>query len=62
MNWLPLTPNKTASANGVVPINFDIPTSCEVLIGKLFALAQAHRDLAGEHDAPVIRKSALTRR
>lgn len=56
MNWLPLTPNKTASANGVVPINFDIPTSCEVLIGKLFALAQAHRDLAGEHDAPVIRK------
>ena len=56
MNWLPLTPNKTSSANNVVPISFDIPTSCEVLIGKLFALAQAHRNIMREPAAPIIRK------
>lgn len=56
MKWLPLTPNKTDSTSNVTPINFDIPTSCEVLIGKLFALAQAHRNLIGEPDAPIIRK------
>ena len=56
MNWLPLTPNKTSSTSNVVPINFDIPTSCEVLIGKLFALAQAHRNITGAPDAPIVRK------
>lgn len=56
MSWLPLTPNKTASASNVTPISFDIPTSCETLIGKLFALAQAHRNLIGTPDAPIVRK------
>ena len=56
MNWLPITPNKTKDARNVVPVVFDIPTSCEVLIGKLFALAQAHRDIIGTPDAPIIRK------
>ena len=56
MNWLPLTPNKTASSSDVIPISFDIPTSCETLIGKLFALAQAHRNQAGTPDAPIVRK------
>ena len=56
MSWLPLTPSKTSSTSNVVPINFDIPTSCEVLIGKLFALAQAHRNIIEEPDAPIIRK------
>lgn len=56
MNWLPLTPNKTASSSDVIPISFDIPTSCETLIGKLFALAQAHRKQAGTPDAPIVRK------
>ena len=56
MSWLPLTPSKTSSTSNVVPINFDIPTSCEVLIGKLFALAQAHRNIIVEPDAPIIRK------
>ncbi len=56
MSWLPLTPNKTASASNVTPISFDIPTSCETLIGRLFALAQAHRELAGTPDAPIVRK------
>ena len=56
MTWLPLTPNKTESTANVVPISFDIPTSCEVLIGKLFALAQAHRDIIGQPDTPIVRK------
>ena len=56
MDWLPLTPNKTAKAGNVVPISFDIPTSCEVMMGKLFALAQAHRDISGESTSPIIRK------
>lgn len=56
MNWLPITPNKTKDSSNIVPVVFDIPTSCEVLIGKLFALAQAHRDIIGTPDAPIIRK------
>jgi len=56
MNWLPLKPNKTSSSNNVVPIVFDIPTSCEVMFGKLFALAQAHRNIIGQPNAPIIRK------
>ncbi|MCR5746107.1 MAG: hypothetical protein K6G03_00180 [Lachnospiraceae bacterium] len=56
MNWLSLTPNKTAETSGVVPISFDIPVSCEVFFGKLFALAEAHRMLIGEEDTPIIRK------
>ena len=56
MSWLPLTPNKTESSGNIVPIAFDIPTSCEVLIGKLFALAQAHRNIIGKPEEPIIRK------
>lgn len=56
MSWLPLTPNKTESSGNIVPITFDIPTSCEVLIGKLFALAQAHRNIIGKPEEPIIRK------
>ena len=56
MSWLPLTPNKTKDTSNVVPIVFDIPVSCEVMIGKLFALAQAHRDIIGKPKEPIIRK------
>ncbi|MCQ2499800.1 MAG: hypothetical protein MJ117_00465 [Lachnospiraceae bacterium] len=56
MSWLPLTPNKTEGTGGVTPILFDIPVNCESMMGKLFALAQAHRDIAGTPDAPVVRK------
>lgn len=56
MSWLPLTPNKTAGTSNVPPIVFEIPTSCEIMMGKLFALAEAHRIIKGEPDAPIIRK------
>ena len=56
MDWLPLEPNKTKNTGNVVPISFDIPTSCEALMGRLFALAQAHRDITGHSSDPLIRK------
>lgn len=56
MAWLPLTPNKTKESDNVVPITFDIPVSCEVMLGKLFALAQAHRNIIGKSEEPIIRK------
>lgn len=56
MNYLQITPNKTDNVNFVVPITFDIPMSCQFMIGKLFALAQAHRDILGEPEAPIVKK------
>lgn len=42
---LPLTPNKTKAHSGISSVKFCIPDSCEVHFGKLFALAEAHRQL-----------------
>lgn len=56
MCLLPFTPNKTQSANGVGSVKFNIPTSCEVHFGKLFALAEAHRQINELADTPIIRK------
>ena len=56
MQWLPLRSHKTEGSDNVVPIVFELPTSCETMIGKLFALAQAHREIAGTPDEPIIRK------
>lgn len=53
---LPLTPNKTAGTSGVSAVKFVVPESCEVHIGTLFALCEAHRQLAGiPDDTPLIR-------
>lgn len=56
MKVLPLTPNKTRRIPGVDWIKFEIPSSCEVMMGRLFALAEAHRQLNGTPDMPIIRK------
>ena len=56
MSYLNITPNKTADTSFVTPISFDIPMSCQQMIGTLFTLAQAHREIAGTPDAPIIRK------
>lgn len=53
---LPLTPNKTKAHSGISSVKFCIPDSCEVHFGKLFALAEAHRQLKGREDMPIIRK------
>lgn len=53
---MPLTPNKTSDTNDVESIKLSIPSSCESHFGKLFALAEAHRQLAGDFESPIIRK------
>ena len=54
---LPLTPNKSSSHNNISSIKFTVPESCEVHFGKLFALCEAHRLLAGvTSEEPLIRK------
>ena len=54
---LPLTPNKTKDTSHVPDIKFEIPYSCEVHIGKLFALAEAHQQVSGKK-GPMIRRIA----
>lgn len=56
MAVLPLKPNKTDDNNDVDYVTFHVPHSCEVLFGRLFALAEAHRQINGLKNAPIIRK------
>ena len=56
MSVLPFTPNKTSGTSGIGSVQIVFPDSCEVHYGKLFALAEAHRQLAGQQDTPIIRK------
>lgn len=52
----PLKPNKTKRYSSVPYIKFDVPKSCEAHIGILFAIAEAHRIIAGVPDSePLIR-------
>ena len=54
---LPLTPNKTSSHSNISSIKFEVPESCEVHIGTLFALCEAHRCIAQiPNDEPLIRR------
>lgn len=56
LNYLPFTPNKTKKHSGISDIKFHVPESAEAHIGTLFAIAEAHRLLAGvPDDAPLIR-------
>lgn len=53
---LPLYPNKTSNQEKKSdPIKFEVPSSCQVHLGKLFAIAEAHIQLSGEK-TPIIRK------
>lgn len=56
LSVLPFTPSKTAVTSGVSSVHVSIPHSCEVHFGRLFALAEAHRQLSGHPDEPIIRK------
>ena len=56
MSVLPFNPNKTSGTSGVASVKIVFPDSCEVHFGKLFALAEAHRQLAGNRDTPIIRR------
>ena len=53
---LPMNVHKTDGTSGVGSVKFHVPSSCETHFGKLFALAEAHRQLNGKRDIPIIRK------
>lgn len=57
MCLLPFTPNKNKGKSGIPFIKFNVPSSCEVHIGRLFALAEAHYQLnITDKSIPLIRK------
>lgn len=58
LDVLHLSPHKTTNGKPGMhtAIKFEVPTSCEHLFGRLFALAEAHRQINGTPDAPIIRK------
>lgn len=54
--WLPLTPHKTERYSGTDHVKLQFPSECEEHFGRLFALAEAHRQINGTADTPVIRR------
>lgn len=56
MAVMPFKPNKEKYVQGIGSVKFNVPTSCEGLFGRLFALAEAHRQIEGGIDEPIIRK------
>lgn len=59
MCLIPLTPNKTSLHRNISSIKFTVPEDCEVHMGMLLALCEAHRLLAKIPDEePLIRRIA----
>lgn len=58
LTYLNITPNKTKRASNVSQLKFHVPESCQVLIGTLLAVCEAHYQLEqqSESDSPLIRK------
>lgn len=58
LTYLNLTPNKTKNASNVAQLKFHVPESCQVLIGKLLAICEAHFQLQIPYNAenPLIRQ------
>ena len=58
LTYLNLTPNKTKNASNVTQLKFHVPESCQVLIGTLLAICEAHFQLQIPYnsESPLIRK------
>ena len=58
LTYLNLTPNKTKNASNVTQLKFHVPESCQVLIGTLLAICEAHSQLQISYNAenPLIRR------
>ena len=58
LTYLNLTPNKTKNASNVAQLKFHFPESCQVLIGTLLAICEAHFQLQIPYNAenPLIRQ------
>lgn len=56
LNAVQLTPNKTKDYSGISTIHFHVPSSLEVHVGTLFAIAEAHFQLSGaDKSQPLLR-------
>lgn len=57
LSCLPMKPHKTLGTQGISDIQFHVPESVEVHMGKLFAIAEAHFQLSGSDSAsePLVR-------
>lgn len=58
LTYLNLIPNKTKNASNVAQLKFHVPESCQVLIGTLLAICEAHFQLQIPYNAenPLIRQ------
>ena len=59
--YLHITPNKTKRSSNVSQLKFHVPESCQVLIGTLLAICEAHYQIARQGngtDGPLVRKIA----
>ena len=58
LTYLNLTPNKTKNASNVAQLKFHVPESCQVLIGTLLAICEAHFQLQIPYNSenPLIRQ------
>ena len=58
LTYLNLTPNKTKNASNVTQLKFHVPESCQVLIGTLLAICEAHFQLQIPYNAenPLVRR------
>ena len=60
LTYLNITPNKTSRASHVTQLKFQVPESCQVLIGTLLAVCEAHYQIGSPYSSktssPLIRK------
>ena len=58
LTYLNLTPNKTKNASNVTQLKLHVPESCQVLIGTLLAICEAHFQLQIPYnlESPLIRR------
>ena len=58
LTYLNLTPNKTKNTSNVTQLKFHVPESCQVLIGTLLAICEAHFQLQISYNSenPLIRQ------
>ena len=58
LTYLNLTPNKTKNSSNVTQLKFHVPESCQVLIGTLLAICEAHFQLQIPYNSenPLIRQ------
>ena len=60
LTYLNITPNKTNRTSNVTQLKFQIPESCQVLIGTLLAICEAHYQIGSPYSSKT--SNALIRR